>query len=306
MSTAAKPRWMRWGEIPWLSRSEAGGGALQLAERLLEASLDTTKTASFLSRRLPEITTEFSAQWCSLYKRTGSWARVAECGRRGFDEIPHRFLDEVLDRDAGGFYTDGTPDGWRFLAAPVGPGRSATGDVLLMAGRNLSDQALSAAVAVGRVLGVCLGIVERHAKNLERADRLKSTLEVATDFLRTRESKPLLELVATAATRILGCERASIFLWDRYHNELVARPALGVNGGTLRIPDTTGIVGEVVQSGKSIRVDDAYRDQRFDKRVDLATGFTTRNLLCQSLRDPEGNLIGAFEVINRTDGPFTE
>ncbi len=306
MSTAVKSRWMRWAEVPWLSRSEAGGGAIQLAERLLEAALDAAKPVPFLSRRLPEITTEFSAQWCSVYKRTPQWSRVAESGRRGFDEIPQRFLDEVLDRDAGGFYGDSLADEWRFLAAPLGGGRSATGDLLVMAGRNLSDNMLPAAVAVGRVLGVCLGIVERHAKNLERLDRLASTLEVATAFSRTRESQPLLELVANAATRILGCERASIFLWDRYHRELVACPALGMNGGALRLPDTAGVVGEVVQSGNSIRVDDAYRDPRFDKSVDLANGFTTRNLLCQPLRDIEGNLIGAFEVLNRIDGPFTD
>jgi GAF domain-containing protein len=88
--------------------------------------------------------------------------------------------------------------------------------------------------------------------------------------------------------------------------ELIACPALGMNGGSLRLPDTAGIVGEVVQTGKPIRVDDAYRDPRFDKSVDLANGFTTRNLLCQPLRDIEGNLIGAFEALNRIDGPFTD
>jgi transcriptional regulator with GAF, ATPase, and Fis domain len=298
---------MRWAEIPWLSRSEAGGGAILLAERLLEASLDAVKPVPFLSRRLPEITTEFSAQWCSVYKRTPQWSRIAESGRRGFDEIPQRFLDEALDRDAGGFfYGESVTDGWRFLAAPLGAGRSIGGDLLVMAGRNLSDNMLSSAVAVGRVLGVCLGIVERHAKSLERLDRLASTLEVATAFSRTRESQPLLELVAKAATRILGCERASIFLWERYHHQLIACPALGMNGGSLRLPDTAGVVGEVVQTGKPIRVDDAYCDPRFDKSVDLANGFTTRNLLCQPLRDIEGNLIGAFEVLNRIDGPFTD
>ncbi len=306
MTTAVKPRWMRWAEIPWISRSEAGGGALHLSERLLEASLDAVKPVPFLNRRLPEITTEFSAQWCCVYKRTPQWTRVAECGRRGFDEIPQRFLDEALDRDAGGFFGSEMGADWRLLAAPLGPGRSSTGDLLVMAGRNLPESILSAAVAIGRVLGVCLGIVERHARNLERLDRLSSTLEVATAFSRTRESQPLLELVANAATRILGCERASIFLWDKYHHELVACPALGMNGGSLRLPDTAGVVGEVVQTGKSIRVDDAYRDPRFDKSVDLANGFTTRNLLCQPLRDIEGNLLGAFEVLNRADGPFTD
>ena len=142
MSTAVKCRWMRWAEIPWLSRSEAGGGALQLAERLLEASLDAAKPIPFLSRRLPEITTEFSAQWCSVYKRTPQWTRIAESGRRGFEEIPRQFLDEALDRDAGGFYGATLADEWRILAAPLGAGRSSTGDLLLMAGRNLTDNVL--------------------------------------------------------------------------------------------------------------------------------------------------------------------
>lgn len=306
MSTAVKCRWMRWSEIPWLSRSEAGSGALQLAERLVEASLDAVKPIPFLSRRLPEITTEFSAQWCSVYKRTPQWTRIAESGRRGFEDIPQQFLDEALDRDAGGFYGATLADEWRFLAAPLGAGRSSTGDLLLMAGRNLSENVLAAAVAVGRVLGVCLGIVERHAKNLDRLERLGNTLEVATAFSRTRESQPLLELIANAATRILSCERASIFLWDRDRHELIACPALGMNGATLRLPDTSGVVGEVVQSGKSIRVDDAYGDPRFDKSVDLANGFTTRNLLCQPLRDADDNLIGAFEVLNRIEGSFTD
>ena len=109
--TALKARWLSWGDLPWLSRSEAGGGILQLAERLLEASLEATSPTAFLNRHLPEITTEFSAQWCSVYKRTPQWTRVAETGRRGFEEIPHRVLEEVLDRDAGAFHAEGSADG---------------------------------------------------------------------------------------------------------------------------------------------------------------------------------------------------
>ena len=54
----------------------------------------------------------------------------------------------------------------------------------------------------------------------------------------------------------------------------------------MRLPDTSGVVGEVVQSGKSIRVDDAYRDPRFDKSVDLANGFTTRNYCASRFATP--------------------
>src|SRR5580692_11248200 len=161
---------MRWAEIPWLSRSEAGGGALQLAERLLEASLDAAKPIPFLSRRLPEITTEFSAQWCSVYKRTPQWTRVAETGRRGFEEIPHRVLEEVLDRDAGAFHADGSADGWRFLAAPLGAAHSTTGDVLLMAGRTCRTDCcrpLSPSVA-------CWGSVWRSSSGTPRGSSASS------------------------------------------------------------------------------------------------------------------------------------
>ena len=43
--------------------------------------------------------------------------------------------------------------------------------------------------------------------------------------------------MAEAATTLLDSDRASIFLWDKPNKTLVARPALGVPGGELRIPE---------------------------------------------------------------------
>ncbi len=73
----------------------------------------------------------------------------------------------------------------------------------------------------------------------------------------------------------------------------------------LRIPDTAGIVGESLQDGKVIRVDDAYLDPRFNKKVDVETGYRTRNLLCVPITDVDGQRIGVFEGINKLQGAFT-
>ena len=69
------------------------------------------------------------------------------------------------------------------------------------------------------------------------------------------EVEPLLADMARAATRLLDADRASIFLWDRSTHTLVGRPALGVEGGELRVPDDAGVVGQVIRSGWPRRVD---------------------------------------------------
>jgi Nif-specific regulatory protein len=111
--------------------------------------------------------------------------------------------------------------------------------------------------------------------------------------------------MAQASTRLLNAERASIFLWDRRGKTLVARPALGVEGGELRIPDDTGVVGRVVRTGQPQRVNEQEGQDQIDRQVDQKLGFRTRSLLCVPLLGRSGDLLGAFELINKIDGTFT-
>jgi transcriptional regulator with GAF, ATPase, and Fis domain len=111
--------------------------------------------------------------------------------------------------------------------------------------------------------------------------------------------------MAEAATRLLQADRASIFLWDRPNHTLVGRPALGLPNGELRIPDDHGAVGQVIQSGAPCRVDAAMNPDAIDRKVDSQLGYHTRTLLCVPLRSRSGELLGAFELINKLSGAFT-
>jgi Nif-specific regulatory protein len=110
---------------------------------------------------------------------------------------------------------------------------------------------------------------------------------------------------AGQASRLLRCERASIFLWDRGRQELVGRPALGLAGGELRVPDGAGVVARCVQSRQVVQADDVRAEPGWNQEVNAATGFRTHNLLCVPLLDAEGRCLGALEVLNRAAGPFT-
>jgi signal transduction histidine kinase len=66
-----------------------------------------------------------------------------------------------------------------------------------------------------------------------------------------------------------------------------------------------GIVGQVIQTGQAHLANDVRQDPAFLPGVDLATGFTTRSILCEPLIVRE-RIIGALELINKWSGPFDD
>ncbi len=226
----------------------------------------------------------------------GRWRVSASAGDD--HPLPEELLSETLDRDQP--VADGA---WR--AAPL-VHRSQQAELLVAYGGG-SHETLEQINALAALLGVALGSVRSRVAAQRRVRRLEAILEIAAQWQQTQEMDDLLMQMAETSTRLLQAERASIFLWDKPNNILVGRPALGVEGNELRIPDDKGIVGQVVQTGETRRVDqDIEGEQReIDRKVDKKLGFETRSLLCIPLRNSAGELLGAFEMINKIDGNFT-
>ena len=81
---------------------------------------------------------------------------------------------------------------------------------------------------------------------------------------------------------------------------LWSRVASGVDG-VIEAPLEGSIVGESVKSGEIINIEDAYQDSRFDPEIDKKTGFHTQSVLVVPVRDDDGNIIGAIQMINKRD-----
>ena len=160
-------------------------------------------------------------------------------------------------------------------------------------------------------LAACVGEAVRSLRtrlNAEgQASRFQRMLKITQAWNQTRETESLLFDMAEAATELLDAERATIFLWDRPQQRLVGRPALGVEGGELVIPENAGVVGQVVQSGEPLRVDDdiASEQRQIHRDVDEELNFETRSLVCVPLF-VDGKPIGAFEVLNKSTGSFSD
>jgi Nif-specific regulatory protein len=118
-----------------------------------------------------------------------------------------------------------------------------------------------------------------------------------------RDLGALLDLIAREATKLLDCDRASIFLFDRERNELWSKVALG-SDEILRFDAASGIAGAAVTGGQVVNVLDAYSDPRFYTGIDSRTGYRTRSILAVPLRNQRGEMLGAFETLNKHAGVF--
>lgn len=151
------------------------------------------------------------------------------------------------------------------------------------------------------------GVMQWHSfqQLQDRTIRTETILQIAAQWHGIKKTDQLILEIVEASTRLLHAERASLFLWDKTHGQLVARPALGIDAAELRVPDDMGVVGQVVQSGDSLRIDEVEGQEQINREVDNSLDFTTNNLVCCPLRDRDGEIIGAFEVLNKLQGSFT-
>ncbi len=140
----------------------------------------------------------------------------------------------------------------------------------------------------------------RLADALRREQRISRALrEVGTALGTTLDLDDLLELILGRITELLEADRATLYLLDEAKNELVSRIVVGGEVRSIRMKVGHGIAGLVAQSGEPIRVDDAYRDPRFEKEWDLLTGYRTTNMLAAPLRNHLGRTIGVLQVLNK-------
>ena len=135
-----------------------------------------------------------------------------------------------------------------------------------------------------------------------RVRDLLAILEITRQLAATAELEKLLLAVEESTRRVIGCERAAVFLHDKQSDELYSRLATGVTG--IRFPAGRGIAGAAFRGGELIPVPDAYADARFNPEVDRITGFRTRNILACPLLGWDGVPVGVMQAVNKIEGAF--
>ena len=139
--------------------------------------------------------------------------------------------------------------------------------------------------------------------------RLDSITEVMSQLGTETRLDRVLALLTDLTRALVHCDRVSFWFWDKPAGRLWTLAAS--QSKRLTLPDRGGLVAETVRSGQVQRIDDVYRDPRFNPAVDRQTGYRTRSLLTIPLLNSRGEVIGAYQCVNRlaesgTPIPFTE
>ena len=253
---------------------------------------------SFFDAAVEKIAGELKASSvCLMQGVKGQWRTLASTDKTAKAQPPMELLSETLDAESA------TQGAW---SAVVLNRLNRDGKVLAINSPNpIAVEEIDSVTAA-----LDLAEIGRQAriKTARRSAQLEAILEVTALWNQSRETDELLIQIAEASTRLLGAERATIFLPDASGEALIGKPALGVEEGVLRIPAGAGVVGKVMESGEPIRVDDdiSHEQQQINRDVDEQLGFKTTTLLCVPMVNSQQQTIGAFEVINRLAGNFTQ
>ena len=293
---------------------EPGSAGLQLLPAWMDIASEVADETHFLAAALPKLLSHelddggrivFAAVVRGV---KGTWRKLASVRtdqQLGTDQqltaLPESMLADVLDQFSP---RTSKSDKGIWCGTPLLEEKDSD-LVLVTLGPDIKQtelKSIAAALATGFVLA------KKSALGKRRSERLSAMLEMTVRWNQTQETAELLQTMVETSTELLGAERATIFLLDSKVATLIGRPALGVESGEIRIPTGTGVVGQVVESSQPQRVDYDIKNEQeqIDRTVDEQLGFQTRSILCVPMFDAAGNTIGAFELLNKKEGNFSQ
>jgi signal transduction histidine kinase len=133
-------------------------------------------------------------------------------------------------------------------------------------------------------------------------------IEISRDLASTLDLDTLLDDIVHASADITHAEAASILLYDDTARQLYFQVATNIDEPTMRgliVPLDKSIAGWIVTNRKSVRIDDAHKDERHFSDVEQTIGYETKSLLGIPLVT-KNKVVGVLEVLNKKRGRFTD
>ncbi|KPP71282.1 dual 3',5'-cyclic-AMP and -GMP phosphodiesterase 11A-like, partial [Scleropages formosus] len=177
---------------------------------------------------------------------------------------------------------------------------------------------LESRVSVPRYASSAIDYKYRLKESNEREFFLELVKDISNELDMTNLSYKILINVCI----LLDADRCSLFLVEGpahkrtlvskffdVHSGTTVRPSSSaVDSGEVQVPWGKGIIGYVAEHGETVSVPNAYEDHRFSDEIDKLTGYKTQSILCMTIRNSDGEVIGVVQAINKNPGgrPFTE
>ena len=143
--------------------------------------------------------------------------------------------------------------------------------------------------------------------NLNDAAQLEALLQLQRDLALESNVDRVLGRIVDTAKAMLDCERATLYVIDHGTNEIWSRVLKESELTEIRLPlDGRSLAAEVARTGRLLRIDAPYEDERFDPSVDARSGFRTRSMLVAPIEARDRRRLGVLQAVNDHEGVFQE
>ena len=119
------------------------------------------------------------------------------------------------------------------------------------------------------------------------------------EMVDTKDFASTILLLTELGRTLANSERASFWYWDKAKKQYWTLVAL--DSPRIVVPEGSGIVGASISGNETILINNPYEDPRFNPEVDRETGYQTRSILCIPVTNSRGEVIGAYQAINKMD-----
>ncbi|CAM9142488.1 unnamed protein product [Laminaria digitata] len=200
------------------------------------------------------------------------------------------FCQEVdLPRAQSPFSFSGCYRSPALMYGSVKDGSGGTWGVLVVAepanGDTFTEESLHLFRAIAEMASVSIRNSELFGVGQRGCDKFRNMVEVIEATNDRLGVNHLLYTIAKCLPLICDAQKCTCFLVDDDRDELwVVQGELN-----MRVPKSKGIVGAVATSGNAENISDVYADPRFNKEVDVETGFQTHSILAMPVRGGDKN-----------------
>ena len=134
---------------------------------------------------------------------------------------------------------------------------------------------------------------------LNAEELLEKIFSFMNEMVDTKDFASTILLLTELGRTLANSERASFWYWDKAKKQYWTLVAL--DSPRIVVPEGSGIVGASISGNETILINNPYEDPRFNPEVDRETGYQTRSILCIPVTNSRGEVIGAYQAINKMD-----
>jgi HD-GYP domain-containing protein (c-di-GMP phosphodiesterase class II) len=139
-----------------------------------------------------------------------------------------------------------------------------------------------------------------NTNELMPEEMLSIIFEYAAKISGENNLDTLLILMAEMGRKLVRADRCTLWLVNDEKELAWTKVAHGMQ--RIEMPKNEGLAGHTIVTGETVLVKNAYDDERFNPAIDKETNYRTRSVLCLPIRNFDGDIIGAYQAINKGKG----